>query len=122
MDPEETHSLSNLVARNVPHIPEKIFLYLDLGSFKTCLSVSKVWNKFLMNESYQRKAVSVFLEELLEEEATLLKGKIRAYRRCHWIREVIVVLLAFVAIYVIYFFLIEWTFRPNITKQRGYLM
>ena len=116
MDPEETHPFSNLIARNVPHIPEKIFLYLDLGSFKTCLRVSKVWNNFLMNESYQRKAASVFHEELLKEEATSLAGKIRAYRRYHWIREVIVVLLAFLAIYVIYFFLIERAFSPKYYK------
>ena len=56
MDSEETHPFSNIIARNVPHFPEKIFLYLDLASFKRCLRVSKVWNKFLMNESYQRKA------------------------------------------------------------------
>ena len=116
MDLEQTHPFSNLTARNVPHIPEKIFLYLDIGSFKTCLRVSKVWNNFLMNESFQRKAASVFHKDLLREEATLLAGKIRAFHRDQWIRDVIVVLLAFLAVYVIYFFLIEWAFSPEYHK------
>ena len=108
MDLEQTHPFSNLTARNVPHIPEKIFLYLDIGSFKTCLRVSKVWNNFLMNESFQRKAASVFHKDLLREEATLLAGKIRAFHRDQWIREVTEVFLAHLAMFMTFFFLIEW--------------
>ena len=49
-----------LFARNVPHIPEAIFLTLECKSFRSCLMVNKKWNKFLMSDSFITKAESTF--------------------------------------------------------------
>ena len=49
-----------LFSKNVPHVLEKIFLYLDYESFKACPKVNKAWNELLTSESFQKKAESVF--------------------------------------------------------------
>ena len=49
-----------LFKKNVPHILEKIFLYLDYESYKSCLMVDKTWNHFLTSESFKRIGKSTF--------------------------------------------------------------
>ena len=64
--------LSNeLFNRNIPHILEKIFLYLDYESFKKCLRVSKAWYNLLKTDSYTKKAKIVFEEDIWREETNL---------------------------------------------------
>ena len=75
MDTRETSdpcAFNKLFARNVPHILEKIFLSFDNeesvvnhDSFKSCLTVCKKWNKFLMSDSFRKRAASTFDEWLL---------------------------------------------------------
>ena len=67
MDTKDTSgscAFDKLFTRNVPHILEKIFLFLDYESFKSCLMVNKTWNKLLMSDSFQKKAESTFDEWL----------------------------------------------------------
>ena len=45
-----------LFAKNVPHILEKIFLSLDLKSYKACLKVNSTWHRILTSESFCKKA------------------------------------------------------------------
>ena len=73
MDEEKEHPFDILFTRNVPHIPEKIFLSLDFESFKNCLKVSKPWSEVLTNKIFQRKVKTRFRKEILEEELTLRK-------------------------------------------------
>ena len=65
-------AFDTLFKTHVPHILEKIFLYyLDYESFKTCIEVNSVWKRQLTSESFQKKAKSVFQEEILEKEKKL---------------------------------------------------
>ena len=89
MGSENRCAFDIVFTRNVPHIPEKIFLNLDYESYKTCLSVSKAWNKLLMTESYQRKAASVFREDAVREVERLLSCKIKGVQRAEWNRRLI---------------------------------
>ena len=108
MDEEKEHPFDILFTRNVPHIPEKIFLYLDLESFKTCLKVNKVWNNFIMNDSYQRKAASLFREELLRDEEKLLRDRVRYLQKAQCFREILGVFLAFLLVCMSFSLLIKW--------------
>ena len=67
----DTCGFGSLFAKNVPHILEKIFLSLDYESYNTCMKVSRVWNKLLTSELYQRKGRSLFNDEILEHEDRL---------------------------------------------------
>ena len=58
--------------RNVPHILEKIFFSLDYESFKACFSVNETWNKLLLSGAFQKRAKSVFHEEISKDEDDLL--------------------------------------------------
>ena len=60
-----------LFGTHVPHILEKIFLYLDYESFKTCTEVNSVWKRQLTSESFQEKAKSMFQEEIIWDEIKL---------------------------------------------------
>ena len=51
-----------LFPRNVPHIIEKIFFYLDYESYKKCHEVNSTWFELLTSDSYQKKAKAVFRE------------------------------------------------------------
>ena len=62
---EAGHSTSQsdfdmLFTKNVPHIHAKIFLSMDYDSFKSCLMVSKTWNKLLTSESFKKMGKSKF--------------------------------------------------------------
>ena len=61
-------NMEALFARNVPHILEMIFLSLDYQSLKACLNVGNTWREHLKSESFQRRAKSVFANEISYEE------------------------------------------------------
>ena len=109
MDTEETCAFDKLLKNNVPHIPEKIFLQLDLASFKDCLKVSNEWNKLLLAESFQQKAEYVFLEDAMRQKEKLLCGKIKAAQRSQRLKD----LLEVIILYMILFFLIGCYFLTN---------
>ena len=102
MDTEETCAFDKLLKNNVPHIPEKIFLHLDLTSLKNCLKVSNEWNKLLLTESFQQKAEYVFLEDAMRQKEKLLCGKIKAAQRTKRLKH----LLEAIILPTILFFLI----------------
>ena len=54
-----------------PHILEKICLYLDYNTFKDCLEVNKAWKTILTAPTFQKKAKSVFREEIVKDEEKL---------------------------------------------------
>ena len=60
-----------LFPRNVPHVLEKIFFYLDYESYKKCHSVNSTWHELLTSDSYQKKAKAVFHEGIWKEEDKL---------------------------------------------------
>jgi len=47
---------------NVPHIPEKIFLHLDLQTFKNCHVVCKSLNDILSSESLKKRTMKILTE------------------------------------------------------------
>ena len=56
-----------LLPKNFPHILEKIFLYLDYESFKTCFEVCKTWRELIMSDLVQRKAKGFFSVEIEDD-------------------------------------------------------
>ena len=67
----ELSIFDKLLSKNVPHILENIFLFLDYESYKVCLEVCVVWQKLLMSKTCQMKAKSVFHKEILLDELNL---------------------------------------------------
>ena len=114
MDTEETCAFDKLLKNNVPHIPEKIFLNLDLASLKNCLKVGNEWNRLLLTESFQQKAEYVFLEDATRQKEKLLCGKIKAAQRTQRLKD----LLEVIILYMILFFLIGCYFLTN-TYRNG---
>ena len=64
-------NFDTLFSKNVPHIMEKIFFFLDYESYKECLEVSDEWRGLLTSERYKTKGKSVFREGILEDEKKL---------------------------------------------------
>ena len=64
---EDPCAFDILFSRNVPHLLEKIFFFLDYESYKTCLEVSIVWKELLTSKSFQMKGKSVFRKEIFNE-------------------------------------------------------
>ena len=64
-------NFDTLFSKNVPHILEKIFLFLDYKSFKTCREVNSEWSEFLASERLITQAKCVFKAGILEDERTL---------------------------------------------------
>ena len=60
-----------LLTKNVPHILESIFFSLDFESFKACFEVSNTWNTLLKSEMFHKKAMSIFHEDILEDQEKL---------------------------------------------------
>ena len=83
----ELSILEKLFSKNVPHILEKIFLFLDYKSYKVCLDVSVVWRNLLMSKTFQMKAKSVFHKEILLDELNLWHaanvGNKKSYNICN---------------------------------------
>ena len=71
MDCDDPIGFDKLFSKNVPHLIEKIFFYLDYDSFITCRGVCRTWNELLTSESFQIKAISVY------------KLEQRLYRACY---------------------------------------
>ena len=63
-----------LFSKNVPHLLEKIFFFLDYKSYKMCLQVNIVWNDVLTSPSFQVKGKSVFHRDLLRDVSVLMKA------------------------------------------------
>ena len=68
---------ATLFSKNVPHILEKIFSYLDYNSYKKCLEVNKSWKELLTSEKYKLKGKSVFNKDILKDECKLLEASQR---------------------------------------------
>ena len=51
----EPCAFDKLLSLNVPHIHEKIFLLLDLKSYKACMQVNSAWQKVLSSDLMTRK-------------------------------------------------------------------
>ena len=58
-------------SKSVPHILEKIFLFLDYESYKKCIIVNKAWNKLIMSKSMQRKAKYLFRKDIEKDQKKL---------------------------------------------------
>ena len=67
----QTDIVHKLLMKNVPHILEKIFFFLDYESYKTCYNVCTTWNQLLASESFQNRVKSVYQKELVENEEKL---------------------------------------------------
>ena len=63
----EPSGFNKLLTRKVPHIHEKILLYLDYASFKKCHMVCKTWHKVLTSESVCRKVYSLYGPDMDKE-------------------------------------------------------
>ena len=53
-----------LFSKNVPHILEKIFFYLDYESFKKCMEVNTVWQELLTSDSFKRFGKLMFSKDI----------------------------------------------------------
>ena len=58
----EANAFDKIFARSVPHIVEKIFLSLDLETYRNCCYVCKAWNDTLSSESFDQKAEKILAE------------------------------------------------------------
>ena len=67
----------NFRGKNVPHILEKIFFFLDFKSFKACQKVNREWRDLLTSERFMTKANSVFKKVIREYnmKLTVAAGK-----------------------------------------------
>ena len=72
-------AFDTLFTKHMPHIPEKIFFYLDYQSFKACLEVSNVWKELLTSKSYIKKGQYVFHREILKDEILLYSASGNGY-------------------------------------------
>lgn len=68
----ETCEIETIFKRNVPHILEKIFFYLDFDSYNRCRDVSCEWKELLMSKHFCKRAKSVYRIELVMEEDKLI--------------------------------------------------
>lgn len=65
------NTFDTLFTLNVPHILERIFLFLDYTSFKKCMDVCVAWNELLKSKSFKTKARSCFRKEISGDERKL---------------------------------------------------
>ena len=74
--------------KNVPHLLEKISLYLDYTSFKNCLAVNKNWKELLNTNSFLKKVRTRFKKEVLDDKNKLVKasrkGNVDEVRKLVW--------------------------------------
>ena len=62
-----------LLAKNVPHIHEKILFSLDYKTFKICEEVCNVWRELFGYKLFQEKADSVYFYQRLQEKYNVSK-------------------------------------------------
>ena len=60
-----------IFTRNVPHILEKIFFYLDYESYLKCIGVSTIWKNMLLSDLFKKRAKIMYLPEILRDEEKL---------------------------------------------------
>ena len=56
--------IDQLFTRNIYHVMEKIFFYLDYESYKACFGVCKTWRSFLTSETTFKASKFVFGKEM----------------------------------------------------------
>ena len=65
-DKKTESPFDTIFKRNVPHILEKIFFYLDFESYLKCIEVKNTWKNMLLSDSFQKRAKKFYrLEEKL---------------------------------------------------------
>ena len=64
----EPCAFDKLLSLNVPHIHEKIFLRLDLKSYKACMQVNSSWQKVLSSDLMNKK-----VKDTLENQSNMEK-------------------------------------------------
>ena len=61
---EKTKSpFDTIFKRNMPHILEKIFFYLDFESYLKCIEVKNTWKNMLLSDSFQKRAKKLYRPE-----------------------------------------------------------
>jgi len=71
-----------LLAKNVPHILEKIFFNLDYASYKACMEVSNVWFELLTSESFKELGKTHYYKEIVDELwSAILENHVNKVRR-----------------------------------------
>ena len=71
-----------LFYRNFPHILEMIFLSLDYESYKNCAEVSNEWKALLSSERYKSKGKTLFKQDILKDEETLISAASMGNTHC----------------------------------------
>ena len=115
MNTDVTCPFDKLLKTNVPHIHQKIFLQLDLESFKSCLKVSNEWNKLLVEESFQRKAECVFLPDAMRQEEQLICANIKDSQRAQYYKYMLQVGMLQNILFFMLVFLCKEYFEPEDT-------
>ena len=64
MSTNRNSAFDKLLKRNVPHILERILLYLDYETFLACPGVCRAFSDVLASESFRKKATSVHATEI----------------------------------------------------------
>ena len=64
-------NFDTLFSKNLPHILEKIFLFLDYKSFMICQMVNSEWREFLKSKRLMSLAKCVFKLRIIEDEIEL---------------------------------------------------
>ena len=75
-----------LFTKNVPHIFEKIFLYLDYESYKNCLEVKQL-KDLQTSKRFKRLGKHLWNEEILEDERELHHISGEGY--VEWVRDLL---------------------------------
>ena len=71
-----------LFYRHFPHILEMIFLSLDYESYKSCAEVSNEWKALLSSERYKSKGKTLFKQDILKDEETLISAASMGNTHC----------------------------------------
>ena len=71
IDHEAISPFDKIFTRNVPHILETIFFYLDYESYLKCMGVRNTWKKILLSDSFKKRAKKLYMPEILKDEEKL---------------------------------------------------
>ena len=63
----ESGEFDSIITKPRPHILEKICLSLNYNAFKNCVVINEAWKTVLTSKTFQKKARSLFQEEILYE-------------------------------------------------------
>ena len=81
-EPASACTFDLLFYRNFPHILEMIFLSLDYESYKNCAEVSNEWKALLSSERYISRGKTLFREDILKDEETLIDAALMGNTHC----------------------------------------